>query len=139
VPSDLEEYLKVDDHWLWARLAQSKNPWAKRIMEQRPYRMLLEVKSDQTDEAKKYSDELEQKLKSEGIAYFRSSSTGLLSKYAAHQRNPSFPIYVIYRDPRFTSGFRPGVRYERLSEATELFSRYQKSRIIDRIYADTLL
>lgn len=137
IPSDLDEYLYVDDYWLKSKLRESTDPWARRIIEQRPYRMILEVKSDQTEEAKAYADELEQKLKSEGIDYFRSSSTGLLSKYAGNKKSSGFPIYVIYRDPRFTSGFKPGTRYEKLSEATELYSRYKKSRIIDRIYAAT--
>jgi len=138
VPSNLEMYLRVDDHWLWSKLQASSNPWAKRIIEQHPYKMILEVKSDQTDEAKKYADDLEQKLKDEKTSYFRSSSTGLLSKYASLTKAESFPIYVIYRDPRFISGFKPGIRYEQLSEATELFDRYRRSRIIDRIYADLL-
>ena len=137
IPSDLEEYLKVDDYWLRSHLTASNNLWAKRIIEQKPYQMLLEVKSDQTEDAKHYADELEAKLKSEKIPYFRSSSTGLLSKYNAKDKTPRFPIYMIYRDPRFTSGFHPGVHYEPLSEATELFDRYKKNRIIDRIYADT--
>lgn len=137
VPSNLEEYLQVDDYWLRTKLKESSNPWAKRIIEQRPYRMLLEVKSDQTDEAKTYADELEKKLKSEGVHYFRSSSSGLLSKYGHKEKTTGFPIYVVYRDPRFTSGFKPGTRFEKLSDATELYSKYKKQRIIDRIYAES--
>lgn len=138
VPADLEEYLSVDDYWLTAQLRKTNNPWAKRILEQKPYRMILEVKSDQTDDAKVYADQLEMRLKAENTPYFRSSSSGLLSKYANRTTKANTqPIYVVYRDPRFTSGFKPGCRYEQLSEATDLFSKYKRQRIIDRIYADT--
>lgn len=136
LPSSVEEYLKVDDHWLLEKLRASKNPWAKRIIEHRPYRMLLELHSEQSAEAKKYADELEEKLKTEGIPYFRSSSTGLLSKYTGASKNYGFPIYIIYRDPRFTSAHKPGVHFEVLQEASPIFERYKKKRIIDRIYAD---
>lgn len=137
IPADLDEYLKVNDHWLWSRLAESSSPWARRIIEQKPYKMLLEVKADQTDEAKKYADELEAKLIEEKVPYFRSSSTGLLSKYLHKPKSKKAPLYIIYRDPRFTSGFKPGIRFEPVSEATELYERYKKRRILDRIYADT--
>lgn len=145
LPSDIEDYLGVDDHWLRTRLRQAAqhNPWAKRIIENRPYRMLLQIHSDENGRAKAYADQMEERLKAESIPYFRSSSTGLLSKYSSIDKNaktiPSFPIYVIYRDPRFRSSKNPDKDYEFLSEATELFDRYGKKTIIDRIYAERSL
>lgn len=139
LPSDIEEYLNVDDHWLLSRLRQSDNPWARRILEHRPYKMLLELHSDESEESRRYADVLEEKLKREKTPYFRSSSTGLLSKYSRFTNESKalgFPIYIIYRDPRFTSGSRPGTEFEQLSEATPLFERFRRTRIIDRIYAD---
>lgn len=142
LPSNIDEYLRVDDYWLGSRLreAAESNPWAKRIIDNRPFRMLLQIHSDQNGKAKAYADEMEAQLKAEGVAYFRSSSTGLLSKYSIIDKNaktiPSFPIYVIYRDPRFRSAKNPQQNYELLSDATELFDRYRNKTIIDRIYAD---
>lgn len=145
LPSSMEDYLQVDDYWLKSRLreAAKSNPWAKRIIENRPYRMLLQIHSDENGRAKAFADQMEERLKSEGISYFRSSSTGLLSKYSIIDKNaktiPSFPIYVIYRDPRFRSSKNPDQNYELLSDATELFDRYRKKTIIDRIYAERRL
>ncbi len=139
LPSSIDEYLLVDDNWLAAKLRDSKNPWAQRIMNLQPYKMLLEIQADVADKAKVYADELEKKLKKAKIAYFRSSSTGLLSKYSGELKTATNPIYVRYRDPRFTSSLRPGENAELLSEASELFERYKKKRIIDRIYAEKSL
>jgi HD superfamily phosphohydrolase len=136
LPHQIEDYLEVDDHWLMSHLRKSKSSWARRILEHRPYKMLIELHSDEAADAKKYADDLEDKLKREGTSYFRSSSTGLLSKYTAHEKTPGFPIFVVYRDPRFTSVIKPGAEFEALSDATALFQRFKRSRIIDRIYAD---
>lgn len=138
LPSSVEEYLKVDDHWLMDRLRASKSPWAQKIILHKPYRMLLELHSEQNEEAKKYADELEEKLKDDKIPYFRSSSTGLLSKYSLDStpKGKAFPIYIIYRDPRFTSAQTPGASFEALESATPIFERYHRKKIIDRIFAD---
>jgi HD superfamily phosphohydrolase len=138
LPSSVDEYLKIDDYWLYQRMRASSNPWAKRIVEQKPYKLLLEIQKGASEEAKKYADELEQKLKSEKIEYFRASSTGLLSKYAA-QNTSTNTIYVVYRDQRFKSHLRPDVEFEPLKEATDLYARYKKNHIIDRIYAEKKL
>jgi len=140
LPSNIDDYLEVDDNWLGVRLRASKNPWAQRIVSQKPYKMMLEVQADVAEEARVYANELEQKLKKAGIAYFRSSSTGLLSKYAgASETHNNNPIFVKYRDPRFTSSHKPGKSVEPISEAVELFDRYSKKRIIDRIFAERAL
>lgn len=139
LPSSVDEYLLVDDHWLWSRLRKSHNPWAERIVQQKPYRMLLEIHSDQTEDAKRYADELEAKLRNAGLGYFRSSSTGLLSKYQSIKASPANALYVIYRDSRFTSSHRPGTSSEPIQEATDLFNRYKNRRIIDRVYAEKSL
>lgn len=136
LPSSIEDYLLVDDNWLSAKLRDSKNDWAIRILQQRPYKMLLEVQADIADKAKTYANDLEDKLKKANVPYFRSSSTGLLSKYNSESTTKSNPIYVKYRDPRFTSSHRPGENVELIQEAVELFDRYKKKRIIDRIYAE---
>lgn len=139
LPSSVDEYLHVDDYWLMSRLRKSQNPWAQRIVQQKPYRMLLEIHSDKKDEATSYADELEGKLQAAKIGYFRSSSTGLLSKYHTSKSETRNLIYVIYRDSRFTSSHRPGISKEPLIQATELFERYKSKRIIDRLYAETTI
>jgi len=135
LPASVDEYLHVDDFWLYSRLRSSQNPWAKRIVNQQPFKMLLEVHADKSQESKSYANELEQKLKAQNIPYFRSSVSGLMSKYAGNS-DKSGNIYVIYRDTRFASSHQPGVQIEPLSQATELFERYKNKRIIDRIFAE---
>lgn len=139
VPSSVDEYLKVDDYWLRSRLLDSKNHWARRIIEHKPYKMLLEVHSDSGDDAREYADKLEGQLIHARINYFRSSSSGLLSKYQQTRAEKVNEIYVIYRDPRFVSASHPGISSQPLSEATDLFDRYKNKRIIDRLYAETEL
>lgn len=139
LPSSVDEYLHVDDYWLMTRIRKSKNPWAQRIVQQKPYRMLLEIHSDQNEDAKSYADELEGKLIKAKIGYFRSSSSGLLSKYHMKSDTNKNTIYIIYRDVRFTSSQRPGIRKEPIQQATELFDRYKNKRIIDRLYAETTI
>ncbi len=136
LPASIDDYLLVDDNWLGVRLRESKNPWAQKIILNQPFKLLLEIQSDVADKAKDYANELEKKLKKEKIPYFRSSSTGLLSKYNSATSNVSAqPIYIKYRDPRYTSSQRPGETVELIQDATELFDRYKKKRVIDRIYA----
>lgn len=139
LPSSVDEYLNIDDFWLRDKLRQSKNPWARRIIEHKPYKMLLEVHSDKAEETKSHADKLEEQLIKARVNYFRSSSTGLLSKYSSIEKEKRNEIYVIYRDPRFVSSHQPGVTEEPLSEASELFYRYKNKRIIDRLYAETEL
>jgi len=140
LPSAIEDYLEVDDNWLGVRLRASKNAWAQRIVEHRPYKMLLEVQADVAEKAKAYADELEKKLKASSIPYFRSSSSGLLSKYShTNEKTALNPVYIYYRDPRFTSSHRPGESVESIHDAIELFDRYKKKRVIDRIYAERSL
>ena len=139
LPASVDEYLHVDDHWMMSRLRKSKNPWAQRIIQQKPYRMLLEIHSDQREDQKSYADELEGKLIQAKIGFFRSSSTGLLSKYHMDRDSHKNTIYVIYRDARFISSNKPGIAKEPLQQATELFERYKNKRIIDRLFAETTL
>lgn len=44
LPADIDEYLACDDVFLHALLRNTKNPWAKRVVERRAYRMLLETR-----------------------------------------------------------------------------------------------
>ncbi|MCB9640739.1 MAG: HD domain-containing protein [Myxococcales bacterium] len=43
LPSDLEAYLRTDDAELLTALRRSKNPWAQRITQHRPYLRLFEI------------------------------------------------------------------------------------------------
>ena len=45
LPADINEYTKYNDYKLYEHLASVKNPWAQRIAQRRPYRMLIELHS----------------------------------------------------------------------------------------------
>ena len=125
MPSDLEQYRAVDDPALMLHLRASSHPMARRVVEQRPYRRLLERHGDAR--VAQLSSETE-RLREAGIDAIDAYSTGRLSRYAAvgdkRRRAPS--IYVVdAHDPR---------RATRLREASSVFERYADERVIARLY-----
>lgn len=42
LPADLEKYILVDDAQLWNHMRTSKNPFARRVVEHRPYQVAIE-------------------------------------------------------------------------------------------------
>ncbi len=43
LPADAGAYLETDDAWLWTRLRQLDDPWARRITEHRPVKLAFEA------------------------------------------------------------------------------------------------
>lgn len=131
LPPNIESYLHCTDAQLYSNLSQSSNPWAKRIVEQRPLRLLLETHSGipSTENAKEQQEKLFKKtielLKQKGIDYISTTSTGVLSKYFGKSE---FPIYVKYDNLYSKPSFIP------LQKCTILFSQYPNTRSISRIY-----
>jgi len=131
LPADVEAYCDANDAQLYGTLAKSKNEWARRISEKRPYRMLVELHSgipagkpakDQQDNLLK---ELRSKLKTRGTHFLETSVSGELSKYF---RKPGDRIFVRY-DNHFSDP-----NYIPLEKCTDLFERYQEKRSITRLY-----
>lgn len=131
LPAQIEEYCHYHDAHLTAHLAQSSNLWAKRIMEQKPYRMLIEVHSgiptSSSAQEKQLAllQELESNLRERGIHVISAQSTGELSKYF---RRPGDPIFVKYDNHFSEPKFIP------LEECTDLFEKYRDKRRINRLY-----
>lgn len=136
LPSSVEDYLEIDDYWLKSQLRSSDNAWSKRIIDQKPYRMLLELHDDQKPKAEDFANALEQDLKKQNIPYFRSSSTGILSRYAQNLEKVKDPFYILFRDPRYHPSTSDTPVVEPASQVSQLYSRYHSKKIIDRIYAD---
>ncbi len=134
LPSKIENYTKYTDTHLSSHLSLSSNNWAKRIVQKRPFRMLIEVHSGipatktAQMEQKKLLEELQTDLKTRNIAYLVSTSTSELSKYF---RRPVDPIFVHYDNLYNTPNFIP------LEQCTDLFERYDKKRSITRLYVST--
>jgi HD superfamily phosphohydrolase len=131
LPTDIEKYCECTDAQLYAHLGRSKNPWAKRIAEKRPYRTLIELHSgipatrSAADEQTALLSKVQTDLKTRGTDFIVSTSTGELSKYF---RKPAAQIYVRYDNHYSEPSYIP------LAECTDLFTRYSEKRSITRLY-----
>ncbi len=120
LPSEPDEFLGCDDVWLAAGLRRSQNRWARRIVERRGYKLVLQA----TELDRDYDfPALERALAAAGIDHFRVDSLGVLSKYFAEAEGPS--LYVV--DPA-TGGATP------VAEYTPLYQRYAKALRLTRLY-----
>jgi len=131
LPTDMEKYCEIHDSQLYSHLAASQNPWARRITERRPYRMLVEFHSgipvtrSSQKEQEKLHEEIEIKLRNEQIHHLSVTSTSELSKYFG---TPGDPIFVRY-DNHYSAP-----NYILIEECTDLFRKYGEKRTITRLY-----
>ena len=120
LPQDIEDYLEVDDVSLWSHLRAQSNPWARRIVEMRPYRIALERQGGGVGEL----EDARRRLEREGIDLIAAETEGhVMGKRDA--RAP--PIYVVDRS-------RPDAAPLELEAATAIFDRYADERRVGRIY-----
>ncbi len=120
LPSDLDAYLQVDDVQLQQHLRTSAEPWARRIVEHRPWRRVAEKHGPPVGAA---LDREADRLRECGIEPIVLTSTGSLSRYGGvGKARPG--IYVVHGPHRATP----------LAEATAIFDRYAEDRCISRIY-----
>jgi HD superfamily phosphohydrolase len=133
IPADIERYLGCDDAELAAHLTKSKDPWARRIAEHQPLRRVIEIHSGipatttAHQEQERLLNRTENALRAQKIAYLRSTSHGVLSKYFGRARHPLFVRYDNLASP---ASFIP------LEKCTDLFRKSSEPRVITRIYAD---
>lgn len=125
VPSQIEDYVGCTDYALWQHLAQVDNPWARRMSERRPFRMLFELHTNsQTTRPARITEALE----NEGVSVIHSSSQARLSKYhGGSEADRGYQIFVV---DKYDYKAQP---YP-IEETTEIFHRYEDIRRIDRIY-----
>lgn len=128
LPADLEAYRLADDVSLLAHLRTSDDPWARRVVDQRPYRRVFERhgtarEADPTAALKR--------LRDAGLDVIAASSTGKLSRYdtVGKKRRAAPQIYVLERMPG-----QPVERVRTLTEASQVFDRYADERVISRLY-----
>jgi len=127
-PAALSEFVKCTDAWLRTRLEASDDPWARRIVERRPYALVAELRTD-GDRAMKpaISDALAQA----GVEAHWHTARPVLSRYArspAEQRVD--PLMIVDHRPPFGRG----PRVVRIEEVTDLFDRYERAMRIERVY-----
>lgn len=135
VPSSAEGYLEYDDIHLFTVLRRSESEWARRIVERRAYRMLVEVKETVGDERVGLRvtpdiDSLQHRLEAAGIKVIAHSVRGVLSKYfsstASQPPQESAPeLYIVEEGRSFPA-----------AEYTPLYQRYAGAIHLKRIYVD---
>jgi HD superfamily phosphohydrolase len=125
VPSDIEEYVDCTDSALFTHLAKVQNPWARRMVERKPYRMLFELHSNtETDRPSRMASALE----AAEIPVIHSNSQARLSKYhGASEIDKALQIYVVDQYDFKADPFP-------IEQTTEIFQKYELTRRIDRLY-----
>ncbi len=125
LPADIESYTKCTDYTLYEHLAHVDNPWAKRIARRSPFKVLVELHT--TLENPRVHN-MKRALDDAGIETIYASSQARLSKYhmtLLHDR--VYPIFVV---DQYDKWDKPAP----LDQSTEIFERYEGTRIIDRLY-----
>jgi HD superfamily phosphohydrolase len=120
--SDLRAWLSCDDAHLVSHLRGSRDEWAQRIVEQRPYKMLVEAhgRVGEVDLAAQRAT-----LEAAGIDVMEVSTRGALGK-GPKAGTPT--IFVIDRPRGLPERVIP------LGRATTIFERYQDEHCISRLY-----
>jgi hypothetical protein len=125
LPSDIREYTKYNDYKLHEHLAGVNNPWAQRIAQRKPYKVLMELHNTAED---RRAENIKKMLESEGIDTIWASSQARLSKYhTASAEDKALQIFVVDQYDRWD---QPAP----IDQTTEIFTRYEGTRIIDRLY-----
>lgn len=130
LPADVEKYCALDDVDLWHALRRSKNPWARRVVERRPFVLLDEKNEAHQQVGTSLShDELVARLEASRIEHIRTRSRSVLSKYfsSTTDNGPSKKaIFVV-------SGAGAPVPLE---DYTPLYARYKKPALLERVFVD---
>ncbi len=122
LPADLDEWLWCDDAHLVSHLRNSTSEWARRIVQMRPYKLLVEAhgRLDQVDVSAHH-----QALQAAGVDVMEAGTRGAL----ARGPKPGVPpIYVLDRPRGLPEQVLP------LDRATTVFERYQDEHCIARLY-----
>lgn len=126
LPADIERYTQLDDMDLILTLRKSKNPWARRIIERKPFVMLDEQNDGHQQAPTAVShDELLQRLDEAKIEVIATRSRSVLSKY--YTAPSKQPIFVVA-----SSASTPVP----LEQYTPLYARYAKPAEMSRVFVD---
>lgn len=127
-PAALDEFVQCTDAWLRARLIASDDPWARRIVERRPYALVAELRSE-ADRARRAR--MTEALAEAGVEAHWHTAKPVLSRYAVSPaEHRAEPLMVVDHRPPFG----PSPRVVRIEEVTDLFDRYERTMRIERVY-----
>lgn len=129
IPSDIEEYLKHDDHFLMKIMRKSSNKYANAVVKNKiPEKIYESFNEEQLMDLEK----IQTYLKSNNIEYIRCSSSGRLSKYYTDNSPSEKYLMKVYRK---THNSDKKILFE-INEATDLFQKFSKSHAVNRIHCD---
>jgi len=122
LPADLDAYRLTDDAELWAHLRASASPWARRVVDDEPYKVALDTHGEPDHEALHQKVEALQRA---GIDAIPKAAVGVVLK----PRKPGKPTFYVV-DPR------PGAAHPRMrvEDATRMFSTPDHRVTLSRIY-----
>ncbi|MCC6620030.1 MAG: HD domain-containing protein [Deltaproteobacteria bacterium] len=127
-PASLSEYVHCTDAWLRARLEASSDPWARRVVERRPFTLLVELR---TAADRELGPTIRDALAGAGVEAIGHTAKPVLSRYA---QTPA----ELRRNPLIVVDARPlvgrGPRHQRIEDVTDLFDRYERVRRVERLY-----
>ena len=121
LPADMDGYLVADDPQMLSWMRGSDNPWARRIVEQRPYKVAAELHAEpgETDMTMRL-----QALEEAGIDAMLDSAVGAIFE----PTKPGKPIIYVYDS---STGRR---RFSQLDDAAGSFRGAMTRLCISRIY-----
>lgn len=125
LPSDIDQYITYNDYKLHEHLSEVQNPWAKRVAERRPFRVLIEM--HHTSDSSR-PETIKKSLESKNIEVIWASSKARLSKY--HSGSPEDKALDIFVCDQYDHWDKPTP----INQSTQIFSKYEGTRIIDRLY-----
>ncbi|HPI41288.1 MAG TPA: HD domain-containing protein [Pseudobdellovibrionaceae bacterium] len=127
LPFDINDYTQYNDYRLHEHLSQSHNPWAQRIAQRKPFKVILEQHRNSTENK---ANLIFEELRENHFNVINTSTEARLSKYHSLPLDEgSMKIFVIDQ-------YNPWDLPAPISQSTEIFQRYEVSRVIDRIYID---
>ncbi len=127
-PASLSEFVRCTDAWLRSRLEESTDPWARRIIERRPYTLVAELRND-ADRAMR--PRIIEALSAAGVEAHWHTARPVLSRYARKPAEERVdPLMIVDHRPPFGGG----PRVVRIEDVTDLFDRYDRAMRIERAY-----
>ncbi len=123
IPSDIEQYVEHDDDYLMKFLKNSKNNYAKDIVNNRiPDKIYESFNSKQL----KILENIEKYLEQEDIEFIRSSSKGRISKYKDKQdsKNILKVIRTVNNKTKITD----------INNVTSIYKQFQENYEINRLH-----
>lgn len=125
IPSDINEYLKFTDSHLYLHLRSQTNPWAMRINQRKPYRVVFEIHETQDNPR---VNNIKKVFEDAGIDCIHTNSQTQLSKYhTSFHTGASRRIYVVDQYDRIQKPYP-------IEETTDIFQKYEEKRRIERVY-----